>query len=350
MPRSPQMPADPNRGRAATPVAFIQAILLAYSRYGIDPTNALTKAGIYPEDLSNPATRLTANQMEIISGHAMQELDDEALGWFSRKLPWGSYGMLCRASLSSPTLGIALQRWCRHHRLLTEDILLDLSSDGAMANFTISCQRDLGEVEEFCLVSNLRYVLGYACWAIDSRIPLVRVDLPFPAPAHQDAYPLLFHGPTYFGSDHSGFCFDARYLELPIRRDEPALQSMLQRALPLTVRQYRRDRLLLERVRQLLREHPVHSATAEQIALQLHVSVRTLYRKLWEEGTSLQLIKDEIRRDKAIELLHRSQLPIKQIAAKVGFGNEKSFVRAFKTWTGKPPGAYRKTSGKNTPP
>jgi hypothetical protein len=52
----------------------------------------------------------------------MQELDDEALGWFSRRLPWGSYGMLCRASLTSPDLGVAIKRWCRHHRLLTEDI------------------------------------------------------------------------------------------------------------------------------------------------------------------------------------------------------------------------------------
>jgi hypothetical protein len=43
--------------------------------------------------------------MEIMSGAAMQELDDEALGWFSRRLPWGSYGMLCRASITSPDLG-----------------------------------------------------------------------------------------------------------------------------------------------------------------------------------------------------------------------------------------------------
>lgn len=53
--------------------------------------------------------------MEVLSATAMQELDDESLGAFRRKLPWGSYGMLARASLTSPDLAVALKRWCRHH-------------------------------------------------------------------------------------------------------------------------------------------------------------------------------------------------------------------------------------------
>ena len=60
-------------------------------------------------------------------------MDDVAVGWFSRRLPWGSYGMLCRASITSARLGLALKRWCRHHALLTDDVLftLDEPRDGA---------------------------------------------------------------------------------------------------------------------------------------------------------------------------------------------------------------------------
>ena len=47
---------------------------------------------------------------------------------FSRRLPWGSYGMLARASISAPSLGLALQRWCRHHGLIADDITLQLTS------------------------------------------------------------------------------------------------------------------------------------------------------------------------------------------------------------------------------
>ena len=139
----------------------------------------------------------------------------------------------------------------------------------------------------------------------------------------------------------AGFSFDARYLALPIRRDEAALRAMLQRALPLTVLQYRRDRLLVEGVRHFLRSPDNLGATAERVAEHLHVSVRTLHRQLKEEGSSLQQLKDDTRRDHAIALLDRSRKSVKQISALVGFGNEKSFSRAFRTWTGLPPQAWR---------
>ena len=279
--------------------------------------------------------------MEIMSGAAMQELDDEALGWFSRRLPWGSYGMLCRASITSPNLGVALKRWCRHHRLLTDDIELHLEVTGSEARLTLTPRRELGELREFCLVTLLRYVLGYACWAIDSRIPLQETRFPFPPPPHAEIYPLLFPGLVQFNADAAGFSFDARYLTLPIRRDEAALRAMLQRALPLTVLQYRRDRLLVEGVRHFLRSPDNLGATAERVAEHLHVSVRTLHRQLKEEGSSLQQLKDDTRRDHAITLLDRSRKSVKQISALVGFGNEKSFTRAFRTWTGLPPQAWR---------
>jgi AraC-like DNA-binding protein len=331
----------PGLSRAATPIAFIEAILAGYRRYGADPANALARAGISPALLGHPEARVTASQMEIMSGAAMQELDDEALGWFSRRLPWGSYGMLCRASITSPDLGVALKRWCRHHHLLTNDIELHLAVTGDEARFTLIPGRDLGELREFCLVTLLRYVLGYACWAIDSRIPLQETRFPFPPPPHAETYPLLFPGPVHFNADAAGFSFDARYLTLPIRRDEAALRTMLQRALPLTVLQYRRDRLLVEGVRHFLRSPDKQGATAERVAEHLHVSVRTLHRQLKEEGSSLQQIKDDTRRDHAIALLDRSRKSVKQISALVGFANEKSFTRAFRTWTGLPPQAWR---------
>jgi hypothetical protein len=107
-------------GRAATPIAFVRAIAAAYARHGKSPAAALRQARIAPRDLRDTAGRVTAAQFEALSAHAMQELDDEALGWFARRLPWGSYGMLCRGSVTAPTLEVALKRWCRQHRLLTE--------------------------------------------------------------------------------------------------------------------------------------------------------------------------------------------------------------------------------------
>ena len=323
-------------------MAFVRMVVYAYTVRGLDPAQALQQAQIAPQDVKNQQARVTAAQFEALNAHAMQELDDEALGWFSRRLPWGSYGMLCRASLGAPNLGVALKRWCRHHRLLTSDIVLDLRVADGVATMSITENRPLGEFREFCLVSSLRFVLGYACWAIDSRIALRAARFPFAAPGHSDAYPLMFPGTVQFGAAQASVSFDAQYLALPLQRDEPALRTMLKRALPLTVLQYRRDRLLGQRVRELLHAHPGSAHTAEALAALLHLSSRTLHRQLHEEGLSLQALKDEVRQAQAMDQLRRSQRPIKQVALAVGFRNEKSFARAFRAWTGVTPGEFRK--------
>ena len=373
---------------AATPMAFARAIVSAYQRHEKDPSNALKQAQIAPEQLAKSDARITARQMETLSGTAMQELDDEALGWFSRRLPWGSYGMLARASISAPTLGVALKRWCRHHGLIAPDIALEMEVAGDRATIRIKehteqipegsavagnfaqvkeeTAKRAGDTEhnpppprspahanhsphnlpapmrEFCLVSVLRNIHGLACWLVDSRITLTGTQFPFAPPSHHGAYAVLFSGPTIFNAATASLSFNAQYLSLPLRRDEKALQHMLQHALPLTVLQYRRDRLLVQRVRQTLASHAQQTHSAEALANLLHVSPRTLHRQLKEEGATLQRLKDEVRKARAMELLQRTARPIKQVAEAAGFQNEKSFIRAFRAWTGQSPGELRK--------
>ena len=334
--------------RAETPVAFVRAIVHAYRARSLNPSKALQTAQIAPALLAQPQGRITALQMERVSDAAMRELDDEALGWFSRRLPWGSYGLLARASISAPQLGLAMQRWCRHHGLLTQDVRLALTHDAHDAHDANVAQITLVETQaldsalrEFCHVSLLRNALGVASWLVDSRIPLLSARFAFAAPEHASAYAVLFGGAVQFDAAHTTIGFDARYLALPLRRDEAALQTMLEHALPLQVLHYRRDRLLVARVRQLLLNAPHAAHNAHDLAAQLHLSPRTLHRQLKDEGASLQTLKDSVRRELAIDLLQRSQRPIKQIALAAGFQNEKSFIRAFKGWTGMTPGQWR---------
>ncbi|MEY2781396.1 MAG: Urease operon transcriptional activator, partial [Pseudomonadota bacterium] len=247
--------------------------------------------------------------------------------------------------LTSPNLGLALARWCRHHGLLTQDVSLSVTQEGSVAWLGLQEhpeRHDLGVYREFCTVSLLRNALGVACWLTDSRIALRGVELAFAAPAHEESYPILFEGPVSFDAPLSRMGFDAGYLQLPIRRDEAALQRMLKRALVLTVRPYRRDRLLVDRVREALQQQPELMRRADALATHLNVSERTLHRQLREEGESLQAIKDRVRRDLALTLLRKTQQPLARIASAVGMSNEKSFARAFKHWTGLTPEEARR--------
>jgi AraC-like DNA-binding protein len=332
---------------AATPMAYVREIEAVYQRAGLSPASALKLAQITPAQLKKTDAKITARQMEVLSGAAMQELDDEALGAFSRRLPWGSYGMLARASLGAPDLGMALKRWCRHHALLTHDILLKVVTSGDSTAIVLEERGVLARhgqgAREFCLVHVLRNIHGLACWYIDSRIPLQSAHFPFAQPPHGEAYALMFPGAIRFDAVQAELRFDSRYLALPLRRDEKALQQMLQRALPLTVRPYRRDRLLVQQVRQALASSEVLSHNADTLAAALNMSPRSLHRQLQEEGASLQQLKDQVRSQKAKDLLQRTTQPVKQVAAASGFRNEKSFIRAFRTWVGCTPTDFRRS-------
>ena len=60
------------------------------------------------------------------------------------------------------------------------------------------------------------------------------------------------------------------------------------------------------------------------------------------------LIKDALRRDVAVEYLTQSDLPLLEVAARVGFSEASTFHRAFKGWTGLTPGAYRQAHNEPT--
>jgi len=329
-------------------MAFVRAVVSAYAQRQLNPAAALQAAQIEPAALGCPTACVSAAAFERLAEHAMRELDDEALGWFARRLPWGSYGMLARASISAPTLGVALQRWCRHHGLLVDEVRLHLRHSATCARLEIEDLGDLGSRREFCHVSLLRNALGFSSWLIDSRIALQGCDFACPRPAHHASYALLFPCVQRFAAERSALVFDAGYLALPLRRDETALRQMLRHALPLLVQPYRRDRLLLQRVHQALRSQP--TLNAAQLAQQLNLSLRTLHRQLRHEGRSVQQLKDEVRFELASQALWRSDLPLKQIALQAGFRSEQSFSRAFSHWCGQTPATYRRSQPAPVPP
>lgn len=326
----------------STPVAFVAAILEGYRKYGLNPDAALSEAGIDRALLDTPNAFVETAQFQCFMERSMRLMDDEALGWFSRPLWWGSYGMLARASFSAPELRTAIRRWCRSHNLLTRDVMLRVTESAGTATISIIENVPLGVFREFCLVSILRNALGYSSWLIDSRIACMDASFPFERPPHHAAYQHMFPTSVRFGARHASVSLDATYLDLLVRRDEVAMNDMLSNALPLLTDVYRRDRLLVPRLRALLVTHMQTMRTAEEMAHALGTSVRSLYRQLEEEGTSVQALKDEVRKEQAMQLLHRSNLPIKQIAASTGFTNEKTFSRAFRRWFGKMPSQYRR--------
>ena len=168
-----------------------------------------------------------------------------------------------------------------------------------------------------------------------------RFDFAFPRPPHASSYAQLFPGNVVFDQPCCAFWFDSRRLQTPVRRDEAALRSFLAEAQTQIIIPRRGEGSLPARVRaHLLREQP-HWPSLASCAAALNMAVSTLQRRLAEEHTSFRAVKDSLRRDMAIARLNSSQVPLAVLAGELGFSDSAAFQRAFKGWTGAPPGSYR---------
>jgi AraC-like DNA-binding protein len=135
---------------------------------------------------------------------------------------------------------------------------------------------------------------------------------------------------------------DAALLDLPVRRDESELAAFLDGAPGKIAMLYRRDREIARSVREALASSLADPASFAMTARRLHISPRSLHRRLAAEGTSYRAIKDAVRREGALQRLEKTDLSVAEIAAALGYSEPSAFFRAFVAWTGAAPSLYRK--------
>jgi AraC-like DNA-binding protein len=325
-------------------LAYVSALLEAAE---LPPTHAaqlLRQQGLDPGDAR---ARLDEHQFATLYRSLAVALDDEMLRCFSRPLRPGTLKFTCLALLDAKNLMVALHRWSYLSRLMQDDFYLELTPHGDTTRIAIVQVPGAPARRPFASDLMLKVIHGVASWLAGRRLALVRTDFPFPRPEFAADYELLYPGPVFFGQPQAVLTMDAALLQLPIRRSKPELDDFLHRAPEDWFFATPREPSLALRLRDYLAERLPRPATAEHAAETLHLSIRTLHRRLADEGTSFQRVKDEFRRDRALQLLTRSQTPINLISEQLGFDSSASFHRAFRGWTGETPGAFRAAG---TPP
>ncbi len=331
----------PNVPRATVAVAFVHGMLAGLQKLGRNPASLLEKAGIPLLNNGNEAQRIPVDRYAELYNLINAELDDEGFGLFSLPIRVGTFEFLCRGIVTAPTLAEAIERSIRFLRLFLPDLAVHLDICGEQAQLSIREVRALTVGRVFAFEWLLRLLHGLFSWLVGRRLVLDAVAFPYPRPAHADDYALIYTARSTFEAPVLAASFAANLLELPIRRDEAALANFLDGAPGKLTTLYRRDREMVLRVRHVLRDSLASSSSLADVARTLHLSPRTLHRRLENEGTTFQAIKDALRRDLAIDRLGKSRQSLAAIAAELGFADTAAFYRAFVRWTGVAPTHYR---------
>ena len=323
-------------------VVFVHGLLSGVRSRGLPCDAFLADAGIDPALLEQPGARVTAAQYVSLFQSLTDRLDDDLLGFLPRPLRHGSFALVVRSAAGEDTLERAMRRTARTFGLLQTDFELGLVRAGDLAGFTLRFA-DPALAQSVPLHELLLRVLWRLfAWLAGGKLPVARFDFAFPSPSYASSYGKIFTAPLHFEQQQSGFWFDADTLTRPVRRDKAAVKAYLADARSNVILPPRDGDLTGARVRRHLQqaqpEWPDLAATAEA----LHMAASTLQKRLAADGTSFQALKDALRRDLAIVRLHTSAVPLVALADELGFADSAAFQRAFKSWTGSAPGAYRR--------
>jgi AraC-like DNA-binding protein len=320
--------------------SFVEEALDCLRRQGKPTAPLLASLGL-PPVIERPISAETYGALWLAVAAAV---DDEFFGMGGRPMRRGSFTLLCHCVLHAKTLEQALRRALRFLGIVLEDPNGELVIRNGLAEIVLT---DKGEARSAFAYRTYWILLhGITCWLVGRRIPIRRVDFRCAEPQQGADYRLFFGAPVQFSQPVSRLAFDRAVLKLPIVRTEQALKQFLRGAPANILVRYRYDAGLAASVRKRLRQAtPSAWSSFGELAAQMKMSPSTLRHRLQSEGQSYASIKDEIRRDLAIEMLLHGHSSVGDIAAQVGFSEPSAFHRAFRKWTSKSPAAFRREAG-----
>ena len=330
-------------------IAFVRSALRALDDN--QRADALAQADIAPQCVTEPAARVPAAAFARLWMAVARLLDDEFFGLDARRMKVGTFAMLCHALAGQATVGAALQQAVRGFGLFFDDIGASLRVAGGTATLTLSNRiaasrqdADALDARRFADETLLVMLHGLLCWLAGRRVPLTRLDWAHAEPAHADEYRRMFSPLQRFGAAATAAQFDARVLAGAVTVNAASLKAFLRDAPQSVFLKQVVATGVSDRVRRQCRaalDRGDAAPTLAALAQALKLSTATLRRRLEDEGSSWGGLKDEVRRDRALQLLAEGELPVADIAARLGFNDASTFYRAFRKWTGSAPGAWR---------
>ncbi len=324
-------------------IAVYQVVQMLMGIEGEDArTDVLRRAGIQPALLESRLARVTQTQFARLMTALVRHHRDEFWGLSSTPLPLGSFAMGCRMLVGHRKLGEALRAGLRYYHALLPDFVPRLVVSGGVAYLRMSPRHTLDERQAYAVRVFMFLSYGVMCWLAARRIPVHEVVYQNSDVARRSDASKLFQAPIQLVDGEWGYRFDAKWLDLPVVQNTESVEEFLHQAPACLLVKYRDQASLTERIRRMLRRYLAEDMPSlEEVSAMLATTPQTLRRRLQREGQGYQMIKDALRRDVAVEYLTQSDLPLLEVAAKVGFSEASTFHRAFKGWTGLTPGAYR---------
>jgi AraC-like DNA-binding protein len=244
------------------------------------------------------------------------------------------------AALSTASFGEAMHQMARYKQLSCPEEIVHWTDE---TEWRIQFRWLLADGVEPTVLTDacFAWVLCIARHGTGTRISPLRLELAR-QPAHARILERHFGCPVVFGAARNAIIFRASDAALPFVTRNAELFDMLAPQFDEELKCHKVEETFSERVRVTVqRKLAGRRPRIHDIARELHLSSRTLQRRLQDAGYSFQQVLEDVRHQLARHFLNNSHLELNETAYLLGYEDSNSFVRAFRTWEGIAPAHWR---------
>ncbi len=324
---------------------FILPVAQALRLHGLDPLEVMAEVGIDGAKLVHPDWRISNQRFGALMGHCVELTGDEAFGLLAaEQLQPQVLRGLGLAWLASATVYEGLQRLVRFGRLVSTSAQMRLWEEGEFAVIDIG-PIALGETPYY---ANRDYAVGavarMCALSLGEYLAPAAITLERPVPAEPARWESMLSSKVAFDADACTLRWYLADISEPLVTGDPALARANDELAEAYLQGFVGNSAARDVVDKLLDLLPDGPPSQQQVAEALHISNRTLQRKLKDEGTSFSELLQDTRTQLARKYLGRGSRSVVETAYLLGFSEPSTFSRAFKRWTGMAPAEYREQS------
>ena len=260
----------------------------------------------------------------------------------ARNTPLMAHGAVGYAAVASRDVAQALDVICTFGGLRCGVLAWRLTRFDSHCQLQLRELIDLGPFRVTVLESVLLALAQLLEALLGHPLDEARFGLPYPAPAWSDAYHAQFHGQLVFDAPCLAIHLPLALLATPSLTADARAYSQARRECELALAQAgQRAPDTQAQVRARLHACEGAYPACAAMAVELHMSARTLIRKLGRCGSSYQALLDEARKERCLWYLQHSDYPLEQIAERLGYRDTSNFSRCVRRWFGVAPGVLR---------
>lgn len=278
--------------------------------------------------------------------HAQRHLGDPLLGLhLGQTATTASFGLLGYMMFSSNTLGEAIARGTRYWRLF-RPYVTKVSSQAQGDSILIEFELDGRRLSGISIEASVVALAQLARNATGAPLQTLELCFTHAGPPDHRAYDEYFGCAVKFGQPRLRIRLPAACLGRPLLQSDPDLVALLENQADSQLAKVPAQHDLEQAVRHCIAQlMPASEPTIDQVAELLHLSPRTLQRRLDDNHLNFRALLDDTRRRLAESYLLDSELKLKDVAHRLGFSEQSAFSRAFRRWTGVSPGEFVKSRG-----